>query len=148
MGLLAVMLLKQPLFWDIATVIAIIIVLVLIVAKGIQTFGQTRFEILAKRITGTFYSESLIPTIVFTIILSLIIYFANSRDFYSMRSDGQVRDPSHIIIPPSDHLIKSGEEYNVQVMVKNPYNWNRDSKKPLIACLIIFTVAPYLTEKG
>ncbi len=143
LGCMLAVLIGKSLFWKIVATVALSLFLVLMAAKLAQVFNWRPFRPVADRMLNTFYAESLIPIIVSTLVLSAITYFANSRDFYFIGSNDQVRDPSHIIIPPSEHLIQSDEEYTVQVMVKKPFRWKRDAEKPLVACFLIFTIAPY-----
>ena len=94
-----------------------------------------------------FFEESLIPIIVSTAILASIFYFANSRDFYFVQSEEDIHHTKYTIIPPSDHLIQSGEDYPIHVMVRKPFNWKRDAKRPFISCLVIFSTAPYIKKR-
>jgi hypothetical protein len=134
-------------FWEVAEIIALSLFAVLIAAKFFRASRGMPIRTLMDKILNTFCAESLIPIMVCTLILSSIIYFANSRDFYPARSDGQIREAQHEIIYPSDHLIRSGEEYSIQVMVKKPFSWKRDAQKPLIACLLYFSIFPYFKNE-
>ncbi len=134
-------------YWDLAETIAISIIAILIATKLIEASRRMQVKLLVKKIYETFCAESLLLTVVCTTVLSSIIYFANSRDFYAVQSEDQVRDPNHVIIQPSEHLVHSGEDYPIRVMVKNPFSWRRDAQKPLIVCLLYFSIAPYIKNE-
>lgn len=104
-------------------------------------------EKLSTIILSRIAKASLVPTIGIAIIVSAILYFANSREFYFVQSEDQIRDSKYKIIPPSDHLIRTGEGYQIHVMAKRPLKGLSSTKIPIAICLIhIWIVVAYKKE--
>ncbi|MDZ8120550.1 hypothetical protein [Pontiella agarivorans] len=93
------------------------------------------------------YKESLIPALVFTVICSSIFYFANSRHFYFVQSEEMIHEPHYKIIPPSDHLINSGENYSIHVMVKTPLQGLKASTIPILFLVIHLSIKGYIKKE-
>ena len=87
------------------------------------------------------------PAFVFTLVLSAILSFANSRQFKSVKSEDSVNYESSKIFPPSDHFINSDEDYYVQVRVNTPLKSLKFASIPIILFIISYSIVLEINKR-
>jgi hypothetical protein len=86
------------------------------------------------------YKDGMLPALASAIVLSVILSFSSSRKFYFVQNEDQIQEKHYRIIPPSDHLINSGEYYPIHVMVKTPLKATVWAIVPLVVFSFINSV--------
>ncbi|WP_136077559.1 hypothetical protein [Pontiella desulfatans] len=92
------------------------------------------------KIINQIYKDGMLPALASAIVLSVILSFSNSRKFYFVQNEAQIHHKHYKIIPPSDHLINSGEDYPIHVMVMTPLKATGWAIVPFIVFLFINSV--------
>jgi len=92
------------------------------------------------KIINRIYKDGMLPIFAITIVLSVILSFANSRKFFFVQNEDQIQHKHYKIIPPSDHLINSGEDYPIHVMVMTPLKATGWAVVPFIVFSVINSI--------